>query len=211
MDRMEADTLLRKLDRRMQDVEQILPTLPTREQMREAIDLAVRPLATKEDLGAAVAQLASKEELAAAIAPLATKDEAVMRSHFDAVTESLRDDVRLVAGNQVTLQTAVNQEAQWTRGRFDTMQSEIREQAQRTRDRFDTMQSEIREDAQRTRDRFEAVAESLRDDIRLIAESQVALQSEVRQGRDDLHGILKNHEQRIVRLEASAVRKRKAR
>ena len=41
-----------------------------------------------------------------------------------------------------------------------------------------------------------------------IAESQVALQTEVRQGRKDLDGILKNHEKRITRLEASDARKR---
>lgn len=182
MEPMEAENLLRKLDRRLQDVEQILPTLATRDQVQEAIEDAVRPLATKEELAAAIAPLptkeevgSAKEELRAAIAPLATKEETVSRRQFEEVTARLRDDIRLVAESQVALQV------------------------------------EVRREARETREQFQVVAESLRDDIRLIAESQVALRSEVRQGRRQLDGILKNHQKRITKVEASATRKRKDR
>ena len=167
MDAMEAEDLLKKLDRRMQNVEQILPTLPTREEMRAEIRAeireAVRPLATKEELAklvtndkleGIVATLATKEDLAAAIAPLATKAD--------------------LAAAIAPLAT----------------------------------KAEMREEGERTRQHFDVVAESLRDDIRLIAESQVALQAEVRLGRKDLDGRLNNHDKRITRLEASDARKR---
>jgi len=167
MDAMEAEDLLKKLDRRMQNVEQILPTLPTREEMRAEIRAeireAVRPLATKEELAklvtndkleGIVATLATKEDLAAAIAPLATKAD--------------------LAAAIAPLAT----------------------------------KAEMREEGERTRQHFDVVAESLRDDIRLIAESQVALQAEVRPGRKDLDGRLNNHDKRITRLEASDARKR---
>ena len=89
--------------------------------MRAAIDAAVEPLATKVELraaiDAAVEPLATKVELRAAIdaavEPLATKvelrdlrtevlarvaeSEQRIRTHFDVVTESLRDDIKLIA------------------------------------------------------------------------------------------------------------------
>ena len=84
------------LEGRVDRIEQILPTL-----------------ATKDDLGAAIEPLATKAELRAAIEPLATKaelrelrvellatiaeSEQRMRTHFDVVTESLRDDIKLIA------------------------------------------------------------------------------------------------------------------
>ena len=78
---------------------------------------AIEPLATKAELRAAIEPLATKSELRAAIdaaiEPLATKaelrdlktellatiadSEQRMRTHFDVVTESLRDDIRLIA------------------------------------------------------------------------------------------------------------------
>ena len=101
------------LDRRVDRVEQILPTLATRDDLRAAIE----PLATRAELRAAIEPLATKAELRAAIdaaiEPLATKaelqdlktellatiadSEQRMRTHFDVVTESLRDDIRLIA------------------------------------------------------------------------------------------------------------------
>ena len=66
-------THLENLDRRLSRVEQILPTL-----------------ATKDDLRT----LATKEELAAAIAPLATKEE--LRAEHD----RLRLDVRILLEHQ---------------------------------------------------------------------------------------------------------------
>ncbi len=67
---------------------------------------------------------------------------------------------------------------------------------------------EMRQEGERTRRHFDIVAESLRDDIRLIAESQITLQGDVRRHRNELNGILKNHEKRLTRLEASETRKR---
>ncbi len=98
MDPMEAENLLRKLDHRVQNIEQILPTL-----------------ATKEELQAAVARLATKEELAAAIAPLATKAELAAegertRRHFDVVAERMHEEVRLIAESHVGLEAKVRRE-----------------------------------------------------------------------------------------------------
>jgi len=84
---------LKILDHRQAVVEQILPTLATKEDLRRAIE----PLATKEQLREAIDQAA---------APLATKAE--MRSegertrrHFDVVAESLRSEIRLIAEGHV--------------------------------------------------------------------------------------------------------------
>ena len=66
------DNLKGRVDR----IEQILPTL-----------------ATKDDLRAAIEPLATKAEAIAAIAA----SEQRMRTHFDVVTESLRDDIKLIA------------------------------------------------------------------------------------------------------------------
>jgi len=80
---------LRKLDQRLTTVEQILPTLATKEDVRRAIE----PLATKQEL---------REAIDRAVAPLATKDEVRAegertRRHFDVVAESLRSEIRLIA------------------------------------------------------------------------------------------------------------------
>ncbi len=102
-----------KLEGRVDRVEQILPTLATKDDLQAAIE----PLATKAELRAAIEPLATKAELRAAIdaavEPLATKvelkelrtevlariadSEQRMRTHFDVVTESLRDDIKLIA------------------------------------------------------------------------------------------------------------------
>jgi hypothetical protein len=168
MEAMEAENLLKKLDRRMQNVEQILPTLPTREEMRAEIREAVRPLATKEELQATAAKLVTHEELDAIVATLATKED------LAAAIAPLATKAELAAAIAPLATKA-----------------------------------EMREEGERTRQHVDVVAESLRDDIRLIAESQVALQAEVRLGRNDLDARLNNHEKRITRLEASDARKRR--
>jgi hypothetical protein len=81
------------LDRRLARVEQILPTLATRDELHAAIAAAVAPLATKEELRLAIA---------AAVAPLATKEELReegerSRRHMDIVGEALRSDIQLLA------------------------------------------------------------------------------------------------------------------
>src|SRR5512141_1995052 len=71
MDQQQAAEVLRNLDLRTRRMEQILPDLPTREEMRsvveEAIEKAVAPLATNARLDAAVAGLATNERLDAAV------------------------------------------------------------------------------------------------------------------------------------------------
>ena len=72
---------LENLDRRLARVEQILPTL-----------------ATKEELRAVIAPLATKEELRAAVALLATKDDIRdLRRYMDMLSEDQRGDIRLMA------------------------------------------------------------------------------------------------------------------
>ena len=86
MDNGMIATHLENLDRRLASVEQILPTLATKDE--------IHLLATKEELSEAIARLATKEELAAAIAPLATKEE--LRAEHD----RLRLDVRILLEHQ---------------------------------------------------------------------------------------------------------------
>jgi len=83
------------LDRRLSNVEQILPTLATKDDLKA--------LATKDDLKA----LATKEDLKV----FATKDELnalettlrgeirETRRHMDVIGESLRGDIQLIAEN----------------------------------------------------------------------------------------------------------------
>jgi hypothetical protein len=104
---------LENLDRRLARVEQFLPTLATKEELR----LGIAPLATKEELrlaiAAAVAPLATKEELRLAIAPLATRQELDekaaellheireegqrSRRHMDVLIEGQHGDIQLIA------------------------------------------------------------------------------------------------------------------
>ena len=97
---MDAETMEQRvndLDRRVERVEQILPTLATKGDL----------LATKTDLEAAIANaiepLATRAELRAAIA----ESEERMRTHFDVVAESLRDDIRLIAEGLAALSERV--------------------------------------------------------------------------------------------------------
>src|SRR5215831_16691482 len=88
MDEAMIATHLENIEHRLGKVEQILPTLARKEELRLAIANAVAPLATKEELRLAIAPLATKEELrlaiAEAVAPLATKAEVQeFRRHMD--------------------------------------------------------------------------------------------------------------------------------
>ena len=94
MDQDMIGTHLTNLDRRLARVEQILPMLATKEELRAAI----APLATKDELKA----LATKEELRAAIAPLATREELReegerSRRHMDVLIEGQREDIQILA------------------------------------------------------------------------------------------------------------------
>ena len=118
MDHDEMEQDLRNLDRRVDRIEQILPNLATKDDLQAAIE----PLATKAELQAAIEPLATKAELQAAIdkavEPLATKAglqsavagaEHRMRTHFDVATESLHDDIRLIAEGLAVLSQKVDQ------------------------------------------------------------------------------------------------------
>lgn len=101
MDVVELEQVVRKVDDRVRRIEQILPTLATKDDLKA--------YATKEDLRAAIEPLATKEELRMAIAPLATKIEVHeegerTRQHFDAVAERLETKIQLIAEGQVFLQ-----------------------------------------------------------------------------------------------------------
>ena len=96
MDNDVIATHLGNLDRRLASVEQMLPTLATKEE--------VKTLATKEELNT----LATREDLHAAIAPLATREELRLavqeegersRRYMDVIAESLRDDIHLIAAH----------------------------------------------------------------------------------------------------------------
>ena len=104
MDTAQMEQRLGSVERRVDRIEQILPTLATRNDLKAAI----APLATKAELRAAIAPLATKAELRAAIgeseqrmrahvADAVSASEQRMRTHFDVVAESLRDDIKLVA------------------------------------------------------------------------------------------------------------------
>jgi hypothetical protein len=107
---MEHDVIathLENLDRRLASVEQILPTLATKDELRllatkDELAAAIAPLATKAELAAAIAPLATKAELrgaiAEAVAPLATQAGLQeMRRHMNILHEDLRSDIRLIA------------------------------------------------------------------------------------------------------------------
>ncbi|MDE2905649.1 MAG: hypothetical protein OXQ28_06145 [Acidobacteriota bacterium] len=100
MSNRQMEQRLENVEHRVDRNEQVLPTLATREDLKAAI----APLATKAELRAAIAPLATKAELRAAIA----ESEQRMRTHFDVVAESLRDDIRLVAEAVVTLSERVD-------------------------------------------------------------------------------------------------------
>lgn len=86
MDDVVVATHLEKIDHRLDRIEQILPTLATKEELTR--------LATKEDL----TRLATKEELRAAVAPLATRQElGDLRSQMTMLFEQLRSDIQLLA------------------------------------------------------------------------------------------------------------------
>jgi hypothetical protein len=115
------ETVVRNLDGRVARIEQILPTLvtkedlkaalaplPTRDKMHEAIrsaiQKAVEPLPTRDEMHEAIEKTIQK-----AVDPLATKVEVRdegqrTRRHFDVVAESLRGDIQLIAEGQVALQ-----------------------------------------------------------------------------------------------------------
>ena len=126
MDHRTMEEVLQNLDRRVTRIEQILPTLATKDDLRSAIQEAVAPLATKEELREAVAELATKEELREAVAGLATKEEVraegeLTRAHFNAVAERLEEQIRLVAEGLLALTRQFEEFKAETNARFAEM------------------------------------------------------------------------------------------
>jgi len=111
MAKSSAAAQLENFNQRLVRTEQILPTLPTKDDLQRAVEplattealrRAIESLATKEELRRAIEPLATKEELRRAIEPLATKAELLelrdeLRRHMDVQTEALRSDIRLLA------------------------------------------------------------------------------------------------------------------
>lgn len=85
MDDVMIEIHLENLDRRLTRIEQILPTLATKEDLGEAIASAVAPLVRKEELRQAIAPLATKEELERSTGQL------------EILIEARGDDIRLLA------------------------------------------------------------------------------------------------------------------
>jgi hypothetical protein len=132
------ELLVRNIDERLLRVEQILPTLATKEDLRNEVrnlatkdelrDLAtkdeLRNLATKDELRNLATKdelrnLATKDELR----NLATKDELRVESnrtrrHFDVVAERLEGHIRLLAEGQVALREQMDR-------RFDGVTKEL--------------------------------------------------------------------------------------
>ena len=89
MDATMIDEHLENIDRRLTRLEQILPTLATKDELKT--------LATKEELRAAIAPLATKEELHAT--------EAVLRGEIrDAAEQSRRHMTMLIEHQDTKLQ-----------------------------------------------------------------------------------------------------------
>ncbi|HXD72765.1 MAG TPA: hypothetical protein VN628_03470 [Vicinamibacterales bacterium] len=91
------------LDRRLSSVEQILPTLATKEDLKAfATKEDLKAFATKEDLKA----FATKEDLEQMGATLRGEirdAEVRSRRHMDVIGESLRGDIQLIAENLAAL------------------------------------------------------------------------------------------------------------
>ena len=113
MQQDEMERRFKNVDRRVDRIEHILPTLATKDDLQAAVE----PLATKAELQDTRAEL--RGAIAEAVEPLATKaelqdtkaelrgaideSEQRLRTHFDVVTESLRDDIQLIATGVASL------------------------------------------------------------------------------------------------------------
>ena len=120
MDVLDMETLLRNVDQRSQRVEQILPTLATKLDLRE--------LATKAE----VRELATKAEV---------REEAERtRRYFDVVAERLRDDIRIIAEGQThvaarveNLHTELKADIASLDGRVGELEAAVKSSASRSR------------------------------------------------------------------------------
>ncbi len=141
---------LENLDRRLARVEQVLPTLATKEDLRRTVAEAVAPLATRQEL----APLATKEELRAGISLLATK-------------EDVRDAVAQLATKEEW--RATKEELQAALGTLATRQ-ELHALDDKLEARTLELRREIREEGEGSRRHMEVLIEAQSGDIQLLAE-----------------------------------------
>jgi len=88
MDQQELEIVIRNIDARTTRIEEILPTLATKEDLNA--------LATKEDLNA----FATKEEM---------REEATLtRRHFDVLVEDIRQIVKVIADGHQALDAKID-------------------------------------------------------------------------------------------------------
>ena len=113
MDGRSMEEVLENLNRRVDRIEQILPTLATKDDLQKAI----APLATKEELRNAVAGLATKEEVKA--------EGERTRAHFDAVAERLEEQIRLLAEGLLSLTRQFDEFKAETNARFARIEDRL--------------------------------------------------------------------------------------
>ena len=107
MDQRSTDDLLRNLDRRVGRIEQVLPTLATKDEIRNlATKDEIRNLATRDEL----ARFATKEDMLA--------EGVRTRAHFDAVAERLETQIRLLAEGLASLDQRFEDFRSETRANF---------------------------------------------------------------------------------------------
>jgi hypothetical protein len=161
MDQQQAADVLRNLDLRTRRMEQILPDLPTREEVRTLVDTSIReavaPLATRQDLAdarqeIADARLEAKRDLDEAVARLATKDELrkgladlrdELRGHMDIWAERIADLVKPVAESTLALEA-----------RTDRSREEIWAELRRLASTDDRQHADVMKDLERMRARL---------------------------------------------------------
>lgn len=101
MDLVELEQVVRNVDARVARIEQILPTLATKEDLKVfATKEDLKAYATKDDLSRAIEPLATREEMRAAI----REEGERTRSSFNAVAERLETKIQLIAEGQAGLQ-----------------------------------------------------------------------------------------------------------
>jgi hypothetical protein len=103
MGEMPLEVVVRSIDRRLEQVEQLLPRLATKDELL----VAVAPLATKGDL---------QTSIAAAIAPVMTRREPEDKFR-QAQVKSLQDSIRLVAETLAHRTAIANEGGRATRRR----------------------------------------------------------------------------------------------
>ena len=119
MHRDSVEDVLRSLDRRVGRIEQVLPTLATKDEIRNlATKDEIRNLATKDE----IRNLATRDELAR----FATKEDmlaegARTRAHFDAVAERLESQIRILADGLMSLDKRFEDFRSETRANFATV------------------------------------------------------------------------------------------